>query len=92
MLRTGEADIARISRMAANDTLNAGLNVITKENAGVGSDLVLVIWGMGILLSIGWFKTGLLKRYSGHRVIEKDKGLGYIKEQKKKGRDEKWLL
>ena len=32
MLRTGEADIARISREAVKEALSAGLNVITKEN------------------------------------------------------------
>ncbi len=32
MLRTGEADIARISRDAVKDAVNSGLNVITKEN------------------------------------------------------------
>ncbi len=33
MLKTGEGDIARISRANAKDVLNAGLNVILKENA-----------------------------------------------------------
>jgi peptide/nickel transport system substrate-binding protein len=32
MLKTGEADIARIGRDAVKDARNAGLNVITKEN------------------------------------------------------------
>ncbi len=33
MLRTGEADIARISRDAVKEVLDAGLNVITKETS-----------------------------------------------------------
>jgi len=35
MLRTGEADIARISRIPVKEALSAGMNVITKENAAV---------------------------------------------------------
>ncbi len=35
MLRTGEADIARISRNSVKDALNANLNVITKESGGI---------------------------------------------------------
>jgi peptide/nickel transport system substrate-binding protein len=35
MLRTGEADIARISRGGVKEALSAGLNVVTKENAAV---------------------------------------------------------
>ncbi len=35
MLRTGEADIARISREAVKEALNAGLNVGTKESFAV---------------------------------------------------------
>jgi peptide/nickel transport system substrate-binding protein len=33
MLRTGEADIARISREGVREALSVGLNVLTKENA-----------------------------------------------------------
>ncbi len=33
MLRTGEADIARIGREVVKEALSAGLNVVTKENA-----------------------------------------------------------
>ncbi len=35
MLKTGEADIARISRDAVKEALSAGLNIVTKENAAV---------------------------------------------------------
>ncbi len=35
MLRTGEADITRVSREGVKDALGAGLNVLTKENAAV---------------------------------------------------------
>ncbi len=35
MLRTGEADIARISRESVKDALNAGLNVLTKDDGAV---------------------------------------------------------
>ena len=35
MLKTGEADIARISREAVKDAQSAGLNIVTKENAAV---------------------------------------------------------
>jgi peptide/nickel transport system substrate-binding protein len=35
MLKTGEADIARISRESVKEILGAGLNVITKKNAAI---------------------------------------------------------
>jgi dipeptide transport system substrate-binding protein len=35
MLKTGEADIGRISREAVKGALNAGLNVVTKESAAI---------------------------------------------------------
>jgi len=35
MLRTGEADIARISRDVVKEALSAGLKIVTKENAAV---------------------------------------------------------
>ncbi len=35
MLRTGEADITRISRGAVKDVQSSGLNIVTKENGGV---------------------------------------------------------
>ncbi len=34
MLRTGEADISRISRDAVKDALSSGLSIVTKENGG----------------------------------------------------------
>jgi peptide/nickel transport system substrate-binding protein len=34
MLKTGEADIARISRTVLKEAQSAGMNIITKENAG----------------------------------------------------------
>ncbi len=35
MLKTGEADISRISRESVKDAVNAGLNIINKEKSGV---------------------------------------------------------
>ncbi len=35
MLKTGEADIARISREVVKDAMDAGLNILTKETGGV---------------------------------------------------------
>ncbi len=35
MLKTGEADISRISRESVKDAMNAGLNIVNKEMSGV---------------------------------------------------------
>ena len=35
MLKTGEANIARISRGAVKEAVSAGMNIVTKENGGV---------------------------------------------------------
>ena len=35
MLRTGEADVTRISRAALKEAVSSGLNIVTKENGGV---------------------------------------------------------
>lgn len=57
MLRTGEADISRISRESVKDLLNAGLNVISKKNAAIVQFQSNVSWESRALSDINFRKA-----------------------------------
>jgi peptide/nickel transport system substrate-binding protein len=57
MLRTGEADIARLSRDGVKEAVNAGLNVITKDNGGIVVFYLNQSWTSPIFLDIRFRKA-----------------------------------
>ncbi len=57
MLKTGEADIAMVSRDAVKEASSAGLNVITKGNAGVLVFVPNMQWGSPVFSDIRFRKA-----------------------------------
>jgi ABC-type transport system substrate-binding protein len=57
MLRTGEADVARISREGIKEALGAGLNVVNKENGGVVTFYLTQSWTSPIFSDIRFRKA-----------------------------------
>ncbi len=57
MLRTGEADIARVSREAVKDAKGAGLNLVAKENAGVVVFILNMQWASPVFSDVRFRKA-----------------------------------